>query len=83
MISKIENNIKNIVFDMNEKILEKIKLFSNKLEENIKRFILIKYYNIREINFTNDELNIAFEVRSGLGYESTEDIFVKKIILNI
>ena len=66
-----------------KKILEKIKLFSNKLEENIKRFILIKYYNIREINFTNDELNIAFAVRSGLGYESTEEIFVKKIILNI
>ena len=83
MISKTENNIKNIVFDMNEKILEKIKLFSNKLEENIKQFILIKYYNIREINFTNDELNIAFVVRSGLGYESTEEIFVKKIILNI
>ena len=88
MISKTENNIKNIVFDMNEKILEKIKLFSNKLEENIKRFILIKYYNIREINFTNDELNIAFVVRSGLGYESTEEIIVKKnnikyIILNI
>lgn len=56
MISKTENNIKNIVFDMNEKILEKIKLFSNKLEENI---------------------------RSGLGYESTEEIIVKKIILNI
>ena len=37
VISKTENNIKNIVFDMNEKILEKIKLFSNKLEENIKQ----------------------------------------------
>jgi len=56
MISKTENNIKNVVFDMNEKILEKIKLFSNKLKENI---------------------------RSGLGYESTEEIIVKKIILNI
>ena len=39
MISKTENNIKNIVFDMNEKISEKIKLFNNKLEENIKQFI--------------------------------------------
>ena len=42
MISKIENNIKNVVFDMNEKISEKIKLFSNKLEENIKHFIINK-----------------------------------------
>jgi len=39
MISKTENNIKNIVFDMNEKISEKIKLFSDKSKENIKQFI--------------------------------------------
>ena len=43
----------------------------------------MEYYNIRKINFSNDELNIAFAVRSGLGYESTEEIIVKKIILNI
>ena len=41
----------------------------------------MKYYNTREINFSNDKLNTAFVVRSNSGYESTEEIIVKKVRL--
>ena len=50
-----------------------------KIYEEIKK--LMKYYNTREINFSNDELNTAFVVRSNSGYESTEEVIVKKVRL--
>ena len=40
---------------------------------------LMKYYNVREIDFSNDDFNSAFVVRSISGYESTEEVKVSKV----
>ena len=40
---------------------------------------VMKYCNVKEIDFTNDDLNTAFVVRSVSGYESTEEVIVAKV----
>ena len=42
---------------------------------------LMKYYKVKEIDFTNDDFNSAFVVRSVSGYESTEEVKVTKVRL--
>jgi len=51
-----------------------------KIYEEIKK--LMKYYNKKEIDFTEDELKSAFVVRSVSGYESTEEVIVTKVRIN-
>ena len=42
---------------------------------------LMKYYNIREIDFSNEPQQNTFVVRSVSGAESTEEVYVSKIRL--
>ena len=48
-----------------------------KIYEEIKR--LMNYYKVKEIDFSNDDMNNAFVVRSVSGYESTEEVKVSKV----
>jgi len=63
--------------------MEKIDFDKMKKELHIKIYNeiinLMKYYKVKEIDFTNDELNSAFVVRSVSGYESTEEVKVAKV----
>ena len=51
-----------------------------KIYEEIKK--LMKYYNTKEIDFSNDDYKSAFVVRSVSGYESTEEVIVTKVRIN-
>ena len=63
--------------------MEKIDFDKMKKELHIKIYNeiinLMHYYNVKEIDFSNDDLNTAFVVRSISGYESTEEVKVAKV----
>ena len=48
-----------------------------KIYEEIKK--LMNHYKVKEIDFSNDDMNNAFVVRSVSGYESTEEVKVSKV----
>ena len=66
--------------------MEKIDFDKMKKELHIKIYNeiinLMKYYKVKEIDFTKDEFNNAFVVRSISGYESTEEVKVAKVRIN-
>ncbi len=63
---------------MERKDFEKMKkdLHIKIYEEIIK---LMNYYKVKEIDFSEDDMNTAFVVRSVSGYESTEEVKVLKV----